>query len=410
MSNFKQLFLSVIKSLKQGFELLNKERIFAYLILIIFILVTSSLIIWLHLKVVYTPKTFSINHPKDIFETFYMMVVTWGTVGYGDKLPPDWFSKVIVMVVILLSMIVTPMLSASITSFMVTNKLKQAQGMGEVNFEDHIIICGWNRSGKLILDRLYLDRLKTPINIVLLNHYSPEMNQEIIEQYPKIKIQFVHGDPTSKVVLQRANITKAKSVLMLADTSAEGMNKSDERILLATLAIRHMAPKVWICADLIHAANREHLIRAQANEIIITSNYNPFLLYSSVVVPGLVRFVDYLLAESITPPLSHRNIPKEFIGKTFGELFKHLYQTEQLILIGLLEHTKTVRIEDILSEDMTAIDQFIQEKFQNIERFKTGNDKDIIPHINPHPNTELTKNHIAIVLASSQKDRESVQW
>lgn len=280
--------------------------------------------------------------------------------------------------------------------------------MSEVSFEDHIVISGWNRSGKMILDRLYIDRLKTPMNIVLLNSYSSETNQEIIEQYPKIKIQFIHGEPTSKGVLQRANVSKAKSVLMLADTSPEGIVKSDEQMLLATLAIRHIAPKVWICVDLLHSSNRDHLMRAQANEIIITSTYNPFLLYSSVVTPGLVRFVDYLLSESEAPNLTHRKIPKDFIGKTFGDFFKHCYQTEQVILIGLLEHAKTVKIEDILSADMTAIDQFIQEKFKSADRFSSGNDEDIIPLINPSPSTELHNNHIAIVLSSAH--HEGVQW
>lgn len=126
MPEFKRVVLSVIKSIRHGFDLLNKERIFAYLVLIFAIIVTSSMIIWFHLLFGHRADHLPINNPHNLFDTVYMMVVTWGTVGYGDKVPPDWFSKVIVMIAILLSMVVTPMLSASITSFMVTNKLKQA--------------------------------------------------------------------------------------------------------------------------------------------------------------------------------------------------------------------------------------------------------------------------------------------
>ena len=67
-----------------------------------------------------------------------------------------------------------------------------------------------------------------------------------------------------------------------------------------------------------------------------------------------------------------------------------------------------VKIEDILSADMTAIDQFIQEKFKSADRFSSGNDEDIIPLINPSPSTELHNNHIAIVLSSAH--HEGVQW
>ncbi len=408
MLKLKKLLRAAWITISNGIDQLNKERIFAYLVLILTIIFISSLVIWLNTSLNDNQNVATGHNPQSLGETWWMMFVTWATVGYGDFVPNNWFGKAIVIITILLATVITPMLSASITSFMITNKLKQAQGMGEVNFEDHIVICGWNRGGKTILDKLYIDRLKKQTNIVLVNSFDAETNQEIIEQYPKVKIQFVHGELTSRAVLHRANISKAKSVLLLADTTPEGINKTDEQVLLATLAIRDLAPKVWIAVDIIHASNRDHLMRAQANEIIITSTYNPFLLYSSVVSPGLVRFVDYLLSERDAPKLINKEIPKEFIGKPFSELLKHWYLVDHVILVGLLEHAKTVKIEDILSDDMTAIDQFIQEKFQAAGCLSSIRDEDIIPMINPNPKTELHANHVAIVLSPSFS--EKVQW
>jgi hypothetical protein len=59
------------------------------------------------------------------------------------------------------------------------------------------------------------------------------------------------------------------------------------------------------------------------------------------------------------------NIPVQFIGKEFVELFMEQYQTSGYQVIGLIREQKDLQISDIFSDDQSAIDSFIKSALEN---------------------------------------------
>ena len=72
-----------------------------------------------------------------------------------------------------------------------------------------------------------------------------------------------------------------------------------------------------------------------------------------------------------------KNIPQEFIGKTFYELHEHFLNSFGCICLGLFNHEENMGIADFLSSDSSVLDNFIKNKLE-----KAGHSLDEKSNIN----------------------------
>ena len=127
--------------------------------------------------------------------------------------------------------------------------------------------------------------------LVLVNELSEEEVESLKYKFRDHDFRFLRGDFTREDVLARANITQAQSAILLADTSGQhSLEKADERTILGTLAIKSMAPEVKTCAELLNPENKQHLRRANVDEIIVRGEHIGNLLAGaddfSGITPG----------------------------------------------------------------------------------------------------------------------------
>ena len=207
--------------------------------------------------------------------------------------------------------------------------------------------------------------------------------------------------------MNRANIKKAKYAIVLADTSGDHtLQKADERTALGTLAIKTIAPNVRTCAELLSIENKQHLKRANVDEIIVRDEHIGELLASATVHPGLSKVISSLLSYDEEHRLDKIEIPDRFVGKKYVELMQFLREKHNSVLIGILTERKGLQLEDILSDDVSAIDMFIKKKFEESDKDYFSDKEEIGVNINPEDDYIITKNDFAIIIDGKKIKKE----
>lgn len=309
---------------------------------------------------------------KSIGDGIWWGFVTISTTGYGDKYPITWAGRIIGIIMMGSGMVLTIIISGIIASILVDRKMKEGKGLQKINIGNHIIICGWNQNGEKVLQgfQTLCEKLKTKLDIVLINELEIEISNEFQFTYNAkyLSIEFIRGNFTHEQVLEKANIRKAKSVIIMADTSGENsISNADERTVLAAYTITNLNPGAKISVELVKQQNEQYLKRTGITSSIINGEFNSFLLVNSALYPGVSQAVKEMLSFSLGREISTRPISSSLVGKNFELLFKHIKDKENSLLIGIISETKKLSIDDFLTEDPSAIDDFIKRKFAESE-------------------------------------------
>lgn len=335
-----------------------------------------------------------------IGDAIYWAVISMTTTGYGDITPSTVGGRVIAMVVVLSGLVLLSIATATIASVFVEKKIREGKGLETIKFKNHLVLCGWNNNAEVVIEGLLRSLDFKKLHLVLVNELSEEEVESLKYKYREHEFKFLRGDFTHEDALARANIAQARSAILLADTSGHrSLEKADERTILGTLAIKSISPEVKTCAELINPENKQHLRRANVDEIIVRGEHIGSLLAGAATSPGLPRVISNLLS-----PLEENNfwkveIPSRFIGQPVAELSAYFKKEHQALLIALLREQKGLALENILTDDFSAIDQFIKRKFEEAGKDYIGKKDRIIATLNPADDILLTEDDSAVVIA-----------
>lgn len=337
---------------------------------------------------------------RSIWDGVWWAFVTICTVGYGDKVPLSDGGKVIGIILMISGIGLLSMLTATVASVLVEQKMKEGRGLESVKEKGHVLICGWNNHTEEVIRGLLSEKRKADIPIVLINELPVDEIDGLRSKYGKHNLRFLRGDFVHEDVLVRANVGRASFAVIMADFSgSHPRERSDDRTILAALTIKSLAPKIKAIAELLDGENKPHLRRANVDEIIVRGEHAGSLLASAINSPGLSKVFSGLLGPSEGGGLLRREeIPKHFIGRTFEELSTHCRTRHRSILIGFLKETKGVRVEDVLSDDASAIDIFIREKLKESKKNLFRKEDTLKVMINPESDYIIKADDHAVLL------------
>jgi voltage-gated potassium channel len=382
---------------KDFFLVLRKERILKLLG------ATCAIILLGATSIFIADRYYATKGAAGILDAVYWAVVTIATVGYGDVVPSSPVAKLLALIIILSGPALLSLLTASVASMLVEKKIREGEGLETIKDRDHLVVCGWNENGEKVVDGILLQLKGTKPKIVLVNELEKEDIQSLQYQYKDYDIAFVRGNFVKEEVLARANLSRARAAIVLADLSGgRTLDKADERTIFGTMAIKSMAAKVRTCAELIHGENREHLLRANVDEIIVRGESTGALLATAAVSPGLADSMNALLNNQDPNKLWRVPVPSRFADKTFGELLPYFRDKFQALLVGVVREKESIKLEDILSGDSTFIDDFIKKKFQESGKDFFGDKKDVSVLVNPPDDFVLSANDWVIAIAKER--------
>lgn len=325
-----------------------------------------------------------------------------GTVGYGDRYPVSSGGRIIALLLIISGVGLMSLFTATIASLFVEQRMKEGRGLETVKEKDHIIICGWNQYTENVLVGLttYGSMGDTPI--VLINELSVDEIDSFKLKYHKYHLKFLRGNYIHEDVLLRANVQKARFAIIMADLSGgHARERIDERTTLTALTIKSIAPQIKTIAELLDSENKPHLRRANVDEIIVRGEHVGSLLASAVNSPGLPRILSNILSLGDSNKFRRVDIPHDYVGRTFRELFLFYREKHHAILIGLLKDKKTMKLEDLLSDNTSIIDTFIREKIRESKKDFFYDREETRFLINPADDHIISGDDFAVVLSSA---------
>ncbi|MBZ0264598.1 NAD-binding protein [bacterium] len=378
-------FQSEIQQMLDGFREARIARIF---IIILILMIAGGMTLW----AIEGRKTFATP-----FDAFWWALVTMTTVGYGDITPHGVSGRIAAMVLMILGMSIVSLFTASVSSVLVAIKIREGKGLRDISYINHLVICGWHDGGEEVISSLK-SLSKEKMKLVLINDLSSGKSEELLERFKDLNPKFVRGDYHLDSILRRAAVDKAAAVLILPEIKDDlAASHVDQHTILAALAIKEINPRVKVYAHALDRNSVPHMRRGGVDRVVLRDAHIGFLLAAHALAPGIPEVVDELLTYESNNRIERVTMPKELVGKTFRDA--QLWAVHELdgMLIGLVSEEQVLGVTDILSDDISSIDQFIMKKFEEAGRSAEELASTQIT-INPSPERQIGPRDVAVVI------------
>ena len=259
------------------------------------------------------------------YETFFdALWNVWLIFFTGlEDAPETFFGRLLSMLLIIVGVALVGLYTAILASMLVERFLRRRQ-VSEFEMDDHLVLCNWDPRGldwiREVHSRIVQER-KRPVVII---HDKPEEIDlpDKQEDAAFSDVYIVKGDPTNDVVLRRAKVQRAYSVVVLAD-DREGKH-ADGKTILTCIAIRGLSKNQEgpnIAVECRSTSNVNNLRRAGADEIISADEMGLRMLARASLFHGMTRVYHELLTVGRdSNELFVIPIPEALIGREFSDL------------------------------------------------------------------------------------------
>jgi voltage-gated potassium channel len=248
------------------------------------------------------------DHQVSLVDAIYYATVTITTTGYGDITPIKPHSRIINAV------LVTP-LRIGFLVLLVGTTLEVLASQGRRIFRDnrwrkrmrnHVVIVGFGTKGRSAVGTL-VDNGANPGQIVVIDSRPSAITDANILGYAAID-----GDATRRDILRRAEIIKAREVIITLDR--------DDSAVLVTLAVRQLNPSAHVVVAVREDDNAPLLRQSGANAVITSSEAVGRLLGLSAVSPNLGIVIEDLLSSKEGLEVVERQVRADEVGKSSDDV------------------------------------------------------------------------------------------
>ncbi|XP_078332184.1 potassium channel subfamily T member 2-like isoform X4 [Crassostrea virginica] len=237
--------------------------------------------------------------PLTMFESFYFVIVTFSTVGYGDISPDNWLGQLFMLTMICLAFAFIPRQVEGIHS---TWKERKKTG-GEYSSRHaaghrHVVVCTSNLSAEYTMDFLiefYANRKLEDHIVVLLSSDEKDTSLQIILKDPKWahRVIYMRGSALKDIDLQRCRLHEADACFILAPSKCHNRDEADQHTILRSWAVKDFAPQ---CRQYIQLFKTEHKLHVKfAEHVVCEDEFKYALLANNCLYPGLSTLVTLLL-------------------------------------------------------------------------------------------------------------------
>src|SRR5205085_202406 len=143
---------------------------------------------------------------------------------------------------------------------------------------------------------------------------------------------FVSGDVTNADDLRRAGIDEAMAAVVCP---ADSSNEADMRSILTVMAIESLAPQVRTVVEVNNPQHVEHFQRADADEILVSSQLVSRLMARSSLYPGLANLVTDIVSGGDGSELYRVQLPDDYVGLSVDELSAKLRGEHRATLLSV---------------------------------------------------------------------------
>ena len=269
-----------------------------------------------------------IEHWQPI-DAIYMTVITLTTVGFGEVRPLSPLGRVFTTGLIFVGVAMLAYSASVVGAFFLDGtftELLRRRRVNKVisNAQNHSIVCGYGRTGRVIVERLQANDF--PFVVV-------EVNPDKVAQLLQEGIAVVEGSAHDNEVLEEAGIYKAKALIACASDDAENV--------FIVLSARAMRDDLIIASRSAYPESQPKLKRAGANWVVSPYSIAGDRLVAAVYRPSFVRFIESSVQQRHGFDIWEVDIAEESkaVGKTLGELDVRRAYRAQILAIRQVDGT-----------------------------------------------------------------------
>ena len=283
-----------------------------------------------------------------------------------DSAPSTVAGQMIAMILLVLGVGLAGLFTASVASLLIERYLRR-RDVSTFEMENHLVLCNWSPRGLEWIREVHSKIIAEKRPVVIIHDETDEIDlPDKADEVAFSDVYIVKGDPTSEVVLRRAKVPRAHSVVILTD-DREGKH-ADGKSILTCIAIKNICKgdqQPNVAAECRNPNNRHHLKKAGADEIISSDELGLRLLARTALFHGMTRVYQELLTVGRDAnEMFLLAAPDELIGKDFIELLglfgRHRNDRRSCLLIGI-QRGEEMMLNPISSEagPIEAGDQLI---------------------------------------------------
>lgn len=251
--------------------------------------------------------------------------------------PATTLGKVTTAIVMLGGLTVFAMFTGLVSAVMV-RRLRTDMEVKLMELDDlssHILLCGWNRQGTLLIKEFLSDPEMKNRDVVVIAEFDDE---ETIRKIGAIheNVYVLKGDPTCVDILKKAGVERAKYAVLLADKMVHRLDQDrDARTILTALTLEKLNPVIYTVAELLNREGAEHLKMAGVEEVIVADDLTSNIIATSIRNSGLISLLQELFTARFGCRFYKLPVPDDFIGKPLRVVFNHFKESKNAMVISI---------------------------------------------------------------------------
>lgn len=294
------------------------------------------------------------------FDSFYMVVITLSTIGFGEVHPLSSQGRLLTTLVVFAGVGNFAFIIGAFSQLLVDGKLYRYMGRRRVlkaiaKLRDHCIVCGYGRIGSVVAKEL----MEEGVALVVI-----ENDPAMIEALETEGILHLAGDATNDELLQAAGIERARA--LVAALSLDSAN------VYVVLSAHQINPSMTIVARASEPSHIGKLKLAGADRVFLPHHLGGLRMAQSILRPTVTSFIELAHTRSdLSIQMEELEIGDDsvLVGKTLIE--SGIRPQYNLIIIGVKRPDGTMHFNPESTYTLQARDTLIAVGFpENFKQFQ----------------------------------------
>jgi voltage-gated potassium channel len=262
-------------------------------------------------------------------DALWYVIATVTTVGYGDVVPVTYVGRAFGFVVMLSSLGVYGFIIGQIANFMSTLREQRELGLNGTNFQNHVVIIGWNEFGKSVIGHL----VSAGKQIAVITRERTSIDS-IREYYDSDQVYTLYTDYSNYEMLEKSNIRQASIVFV-------NLNDDTEKLVYVINLKKHFSNLNYV-VTLDNGNLKTTFQNAGVTYTICKNEISAKLMASYIFEPDVALFSEEILAYAQTDTdydIKQMKVPtgNSLVGSYYDKAYFDLKKTCNVILVGLVK-------------------------------------------------------------------------
>lgn len=266
-----------------------------------------------------------------MWDSFYMVVITLATVGYGEVHPLSEQGRILTTLLIFAGVGNFAFILGAFSQLLVDGNihkfLRRRRVLKKIDrMKGHTVVCGYGRIGSVVVDEF----LNAGIEVVVI-----EQNPKLVEELEIEGIPHLYGDATDDAILSQAGLARAKSLVAALASDADNV--------YIALSANQINPDMNIIARASSPCHVSKLKLAGADRVFLPHHAGGLHMANAIIRPTVTSVIELVNSRSeMTFQIEEWTVrdESELVGKKLMD--SGIRQRFDLIVLSIKKYDSTI--------------------------------------------------------------------